>query len=586
MEAPAASAAPFPVPGLTPPTRRTGVKRRIGDVIVHLGFAERERVERVVEDGRRNGLTLGRALIDAGVVNSRQLAHALAERNGLDFVDLDVFDIDKGAAALIDGDKARNYRTIPIAFLAERTLLVATADPANLLALDDITLATGYEVRRAVASPEDIDALIRQLGLLQESVTEFDEEDNEAQVIELRESADEAPVVKLVHGVIADAVRRGASDIHFEPRGADMRVRLRVDGVVFDSTTVPRHLVSGLVSRIKIMAELDIAEKRMPQDGRIGLSVDGHYVDLRVATLPVVRGEAVVMRILDSRQIMIELGSLGMDEDDRRRFESAIKTTQGAVLVTGPTGSGKTTTLYAGLMELNTPDRTVVTVEDPVEYELEGIKQVQVNLKTGLSFSTGLRAMLRADPDVVMVGEIRDRETAQIAIESALTGHLVLTTLHANDAPLAAARLIEMGIEPFLVTSSVDCVVAQRLVRCLCEECKTPVKLTKAMLAEHGIEQARGLTAYEPAGCVRCAQTGYTGRTGLYEVMTMTDALRRLVLDGASHDDIRKEASAHGMRTLRDAGFAKVRAGVTSMPEVLRVLGASGELLDARRAAG
>ena len=574
MEAQAASAGPFPVPGLTPPTRQTGVKRRIGDVIVQLGFAERERVEEVVEQGRRDGRPLGQALIDAGIVNSGQLAQALAERNGLDYVDLNRFDVDKGAAAMIDGEKARRYRTIPIAFLAERTLLVATADPANLLALDDITMATGYEVRRAVASPEDIEALIEQLGTLEGSVHEVEEDEFEAQVIELRESADEAPVVKLVHAVIADAVRRGASDIHFEPRGHDMRVRFRVDGVVSDSTTVPRHLVSGLVSRIKIMAELDIAEKRMPQDGRIGLSVDGNYVDLRVATLPVVRGEAVVMRILDSRSIVMDLDGLGMDEDDRRRFEAAIGTTHGAILVTGPTGSGKTTTLYAGLTELNTPDRTIVTVEDPVEYELPGIKQVQVNAKTRLSFSTGLRAMLRADPDIVMVGEVRDRETAQIAIESALTGHLVLTTLHANDAPLAAARLIEMGIEPFLVTSSVECVVAQRLVRRLCE-CKQPVKLTKAMLAESGFHQPRGFTAYEPGACVRCAQTGYKGRTGLYEVMVMTDGLRRLILAGAGHDELRAEAEANGMRTLNDAGFAKVRQGITSISEVLRVLGSS-----------
>ncbi|HEY7453986.1 MAG TPA: GspE/PulE family protein [Thermoleophilaceae bacterium] len=574
MEAQAASAGPFPVPGLTPPTRQTGVKRRIGDVIVQLGFAEREVVERVVEHGRHDGLPLGQALMDAGVVNSAQLAQALAERNGLDYVDLNNFDVDKGAAAMIDGEKARRYRTIPIAFLAERTLLVATADPANLLALDDITMATGYEVRRAVASPEHIDALIDQLGTLEGSVHEIEDEEFEAQVIELRESADEAPVVKLVHAVIADAVRRGASDIHFEPRGHDMRVRFRVDGVVSDSTTVPRHLVSGLVSRIKIMAELDIAEKRMPQDGRIGLSVDGNYVDLRVATLPVVRGEAVVMRILDSRSIVMDLDGLGMEEDDQRRFESAIGTTHGAILVTGPTGSGKTTTLYAALTELNTPDRTIVTVEDPVEYELGGIKQIQVNQKTRLTFATGLRAMLRADPDVVMVGEVRDRETAQIAIESALTGHLVLTTLHANDAPLAAARLIDMGIEPFLVTSSVECVVAQRLVRRLCE-CKKPVKLTKTMLAESGFHQPRGFTAYEPGACVRCAQTGYKGRTGLYEVMHMTDGLRRLILDGAGHDDMRAEAQAQGMRTLHDAGFAKVREGITSIAEVLRVLGTS-----------
>ncbi|MET0616014.1 MAG: GspE/PulE family protein [Thermoleophilaceae bacterium] len=541
-------------------------------MIVQLGFAERERVERVFEHGRRDGLPLGQALIEAGVVNSSQLAQVLAERNGLDYVDLNVFDVDKGATAMIDSTKARRYRSIPIAFLAEHTLLVATADPANLLALDDITMATGYEVRRAVASPEHIDALIEQLGTLSGSVTEVEDETFEAEVIELRESADEAPIVKLVHAVIADAVRRGVSDVHFEPSGHDMRVRFRVDGVVFDSTTVPRHLISGLVSRIKIMAELDIAEKRVPQDGRIGLSVDGNYVDLRVATLPTVRGEAVVMRVLDSRAIVMDVDGLGMDEDDRKRFQTALRATNGAILATGPTGSGKTTTLYAALGELNTPDKTLVTVEDPVEYELEGVKQVQVHPKAGLTFATGLRALVRSDPDVVMVGEIRDVETAQIAIESALTGHLVLTTLHANDAPLAAARLVEMGIEPYLVTSSVACVVAQRLVRKLCA-CKAPVKLSKAMLEENGFEVARGISAFEPVGCVSCAQTGFKGRTGLYEVMAMTDEVRRLILEGARKDELTRVAREQGMRTLHEAGLARVAQGVTSVPEVLRVLG-------------
>jgi len=572
MEAQAASTGPFPVPGLTPPTKRTGVKGRIGDVIVQLGFAERGVVESVVQDGRRKGVPLGQALIGAGIVNSGQLAQALAERNGLDYVDLNVFDVDKGAASMIDGAKARRYRTIPIAFLADRELLVATADPANLLALDDIAMATGFEVRRAVASPEDIDALIENIGTLENAVHEIDDEEAQAQVIELRESADDAPVVKLVHAVIADAVRRGASDIHFEPYPNEMRVRCRVDGVVFDSTTVPRHLASGLVSRIKIMAELDIAEKRMPQDGRIGLSVDGNYVDLRVATLPVVRGESVVMRILDSRRVVMDLDSLGMGDADRARFQAAIRATHGAILVTGPTGSGKTTTLYAGLAALNTPDRTIVTVEDPVEYELEGVKQIQVNAKTGLTFATGLRAMVRADPDVIMVGEVRDSITAQIATESALTGHLVMTTLHANGAPLAAARLIDMGIEPFLVTSSVECVVAQRLVRRLCE-CKLPVKLSKATLAENGFDLPRGFTAFEPGACVRCGQSGYKGRTGLYEVMTMSDGLRRHILDRTGPDDLRAKAREEGMRTLREDGLEKVRDGVTSVSEVLRVVG-------------
>jgi type IV pilus assembly protein PilB len=293
-----------------------------------------------------------------------------------------------------------------------------------------------------------------------------------------------------------------------------------------------------------------------------------------VATLPTVRGEAVVMRILDSRAIVMQLDGLGMDEHDRDRFQDALRQTHGAILVTGPTGSGKTTTLYAALSELNTPDKTLVTVEDPVEYELEGIKQVQVHPKAGLTFATGLRALLRADPDVLMVGEIRDPETAQIAIESALTGHLVMTTLHANDAPLAAARLMEMGIEPYLITSSVACVVAQRLVRKLCD-CKTPVKLSKAMLEENGFEAPRALNAFEPAGCVSCAQTGFKGRTGLYEVLAMTDAVRRLILDGARNDELMRVAREQGMRTLHEAGLEKVAQGLTSVPEVLRVLGSS-----------
>jgi type IV pilus assembly protein PilB len=575
MEAQAASAGPFPVAGLVSPTHRTGIRRRIGDVIVQLGFTEREVVERVVERSNEQGLPLGQALLEAGVIDSDQLAHALAERNGLDYVDLNLFAVDKGAASLIDAGKARRYQTTPIAFLGERTLLVATADPANLLALDDITMATGYEVRRAVASPENLEALISQLARLGESVEEIHEQDEDfvAEVIELRESADEAPVVKLVHSVIADAVRRGASDIHFEPRAGDMRVRFRVDGVVYDSTTVPRHLIPGLVSRIKIMAELDIASKRVPQDGRIGLSVDGHYVDLRVATLPVVQGESVIMRILDKSQVVMDLDQLGMDESERNRFEHAIRATHGAILVTGPTGAGKTTTLYAALSAVNTPERTLLTVEDPVEYELDGVKQVQVNTKTGLTFAAGLRAMLRADPDVIMVGEVRDAETAQIAIESALTGHLVLTTLHTNDAPLAAARLIDMGIEPFLVASSVECVVAQRLVRLLCD-CKQPAKLTKAVLEENGFDVTHGCQAFEPAGCVRCGHSGYRGRIGLYEVMLISESVRRMILEKRSADDLREAARREGMRTLREDGLEKIRRGVTSVPEVLRVVGA------------
>jgi type IV pilus assembly protein PilB len=573
-ETAAAPAEPFAVPGLTPPTQRTGAKPRIGDVIVTLGFADRERVESVVGQGKR-GAPLGQLLIDAGIVDSNQLAHALAERNGLDFVDLNIFEVDKGAANLIDAAKARRYRTIPIAFLGEGTLLVATADPANVLALDDITMATGYEVQRAVSSPEDINALIGQISRLGDAVEEIadDEVVGAAEVIELRDQAEEAPVVKLVHSIIADGVQRGASDIHFEPRGGEMRVRFRVDGVVSDTTTVPRTLTPGLVSRVKIMADLDIAEKRLPQDGRIGLTVDGHYVDLRVATLPVVRGESVVMRILDKQKALVDLDKIGMDEEVRESLRRATQGTNGAILVTGPTGSGKTTTLYSALMEINTPDKSIITIEDPVEYELEGVKQVQVNHRSGLSFASGLRSMVRADPDIIMVGEVRDRETAQLAIEAALTGHLVLTTLHTNSAPLAVARLIEMGIEPYLVAAGVKCVVAQRLVRRLCE-CSVPVELgVDALLANH-FEATSGITAYDAAGCVRCGGTGYRGRIGVYELMQVSDDMRRLVLDKASADELRACARHEGMMTLRENGFEKVKLGVTSMAEVLRVLGA------------
>ena len=574
-ESPAAPAGAFPVPGLRPPTQRTGAKRRIGDVIVHLGFAERALVEKVVDEGRANGVPLGQSLIDAGIVDSNQLAQALAERNGLDYVDLNSFEVDQGAANLIDAAKARRYQTIPISFLGEQTLLVATADPANVLAFDDIAMATGYEVRRAVASPEDIDGLIGQLSRLGDAVEEIDEAvESPAEVIELRDQADEAPVVKLVHSIIADAVRRGASDIHFEPRTADMRVRYRIDGVVMDTTTVPRQLVAGLISRVKIMANLDIAEKRMPQDGRIGLSVDGRHIDLRVATLPVIRGESAVMRILDKDKAVMDLDVLGMEAHDRLGFDAALHSTSGAILVTGPTGSGKTTTLYAGLNTVNTPDKTIITVEDPVEYELTGVKQVQVNPKSGLSFAAGLRSMVRADPDIIMVGEVRDRETAMIAIESALTGHLVLTTLHTNDAPLAAARLIEMGIEPYLVASGVACVVAQRLVRRLCE-CKAEVELSQELLADQGFESEGGVKAHEPVGCVRCNHTGYKGRLGIYEVMPVTDGLRRLILNKGSAEDMRSFAREEGMRTLREDGLEKIRQGVTSVAEVLRVAGGS-----------
>jgi type IV pilus assembly protein PilB len=548
--------------------------RRIGDVIVDLGFASRDAVERAAVEARETGRTTGQTLLDGGVVTPDQLARAVAERFGIDHVDLNTFQVDPGATALVDPFVLRRYRAVPIAFADERTLIVATADPANVLAVDDLAMMTGCEIRRAAASAADVDAMLARLNSLEEAVHEVEEEEGEAAtIIELRESAEDAPVVKLVHSIVAEAVQRGASDIHFDPEPGGMRVRFRVDGVMTDSTTVRSAMAPGLVSRIKIMADLDISERRVPQDGRVGLSVDGHHVDIRVATLPIVRGESVVMRILDKGRMVMDLDSLGMGAADVERLRQAATQTHGSILATGPTGSGKSTTLYAALTEINTPDKTIITIEDPVEYELEGVKQIQINPKIGLTFANGLRSMVRSDPDVMMVGEIRDRETAQMAIESALTGHLLLSTLHTNDAPMSVARLIEMGIEPFLVASGISCVVAQRLARRLCD-CKAETVLGVEALHRNGFPaEEEPIHAYEPVGCVRCAHTGYTGRVGVYELMRINDSLRELIVEKRSSDAIATVAVEEGMRRLRDDVLDKVRGGVTSMPEALRVLG-------------
>jgi type IV pilus assembly protein PilB len=543
-------------------------------VIVELGYANREAVERAVEEARNTGSTTGQTLLASDVVTADQLARAVGERYGVDHVDLNVASIDPTATSLVDPSVLRRHRAVPVAFANERTLIVATSDPSNIFTADDLAMMTGYEVRLAVATDDDVELLLGRLTRLDSAVAEV-EEQVEAEVIDLRDSADEAPVVKLVHSIVAEAVERGASDIHFDSEAGAMRVRLRVDGVVSESTTVPKTMVSGLVSRVKIMANLDIAERRLPQDGRIGLTVDDRYVDIRVATLPTVHGEAVVMRVLDKGRGMLDFDHLGFEPDDLARLRGAISQMHGCVLATGPTGSGKSTTLYAALSEMNKPERTLITIEDPVEYELDGIKQIQVNPKIGLDFAAGLRSMMRADPDVMMVGEIRDRETAQIAIQSALTGHLVLSTLHTTDAPLSVARLIEMGIEPFLVASGISCVVAQRLARRLCENCRVETEITAEALSGSGFTDAgQPFTGYDAGeGCVRCSQTGYRGRVGLYELMEITDEIRELIVQKQSAEAIAAVAAKQGMRRLRDDGLSKVRAGKTSMSELLRVLG-------------
>ena len=568
--------APAPAPdGVTPPSRRGSSGRFLTDVLVDLGYASREAVDAAVDSARGAGRPPERLLLERGTITQDQLARAIAERYGLDHLDLTVYSVDMAAANLLAAPAAKRYEAVPVRHLDARTLLVAMADPANVLAVDDIAMLTQLDVRVAVASSEDVQALIARLSRFESAVEEAveDEDEGPAEVVDLRESADDAPVVKLVHSIVAEATERGASDIHFEPEEKEMRVRFRVDGVLQNSANVPRRMVSGVVSRVKIMAHLDIAQRRLPQDGRVGLTIEGRHVDLRVVTLPSVHGESIVIRILDKDSTQLDLETLGMPEQELARFRRAFNQSYGAVLVTGPTGSGKSTSLYGALGELNTPERNVITIEDPVEYEIAGITQVQVNPRTGLTFAQGLRAMMRADPDVVMVGEIRDKETAQIAVEAALTGHLVLTTLHTNDAPTAMPRLMEMGVEPFLVASAIDCVVAQRLARTLCSTCKKRTIIPASVLHDHGYAAQFDLEAYEPVGCSRCNNMGYKGRVGLYEVMPVNDEVRALVLQRAPADRIADAASRAGMRRIRDDGLEKVKQGITSMAEVARVSG-------------
>ena len=574
----ATSAAPEPRGtglGLTPPSRRSGPSRFIADVIVELGYVERERADAAVEESRRRGKRTGQVLLDEGALTPEQLAHALAERFGLDFVDLGVYQPDVAAMNLVSHTAARRFEAAPIGFDESGALIVAMADPSNVLALDDLKLMTGHEIRAAVASAEDVAGLISRMSRLDDAVAQAIGEDVEeerlAAVADLRESAEDGPIIKLVNSVIAQAVEQGASDVHLEPDGRDMRVRFRVDGVLSAATTIPRRMVNGAISRVKIMGDLDISEKRMPQDGRVGLKVEGNQIDVRIVTMPGVLGEGIVMRLLDKSQALLSLDTLGMEGEARGRFERGFHKAHGAVLVTGPTGSGKSTTLYSALNQINSIDKNIITIEDPVEYQLGGINQLQVNLKSGLTFARGLRSMLRADPDIIMVGEIRDGETARIAVESALTGHLVLSTLHTNDAPSAVTRLTEMGIEPFLTASALDCVVAQRLARLLCAHCKRATVLSSNALASAGFPAELEVEAYEPAGCTRCKGTGYKGRTGLYEVMPITEEIRNLTIERSSAEAIGQVAAAQGMRRLRDDGFGRVKQGLTSVAEVARV---------------
>jgi type IV pilus assembly protein PilB len=560
-----------PGSGLYLPRHSGRSTRMIGEVIVDLGFADRDTVEEAVETARAQGRPTGMVLVEQGVLRHDQLARVVAERFGLPYVDLTVYELDMAAVNLLNTDTARRYQAVPVGFIDDGTLLLAMADPTNVLTIDDIAMMTGRRVRAAAASVEDLNLLLTRLAGMDEAIEDIVEEEPEAAAeaeLVVDEADRDAPVIKLVHSIVGQAVQQGASDIHITPEETATRVLFRVDGVLYPTATLKKKMAIGAVSRIKIMADLDISERRVPQDGRLALIVDQRRVDIRVVTLPLVNGEGVVLRILDKGATLEGLESLGMQPAELERFTGAIKKPNGAVLVTGPTGSGKTTTLYAAVGVLNDGERSILTIEDPVEQRFPGVKQIQVAAKAGVTFDVGLRSMLRADPDVIMVGEIRDSETAHIAVEAAITGHLVLSTLHTRDAPSALGRLIDMGIEPFLVSSAVDCVVAQRLVRRLCKHCKRPQALSEAVLAGHGLT---GSEPFEAVGCKRCGNSGYRGRVGLYEVLSVSEAVRKLVLERGSIDDIVAVATGEGMLRLRDDGLHKVREGLTSIAEIERM---------------
>jgi type IV pilus assembly protein PilB len=518
-----------------------------------------------------------RELVERGAVSEAQVASARAAQANLPFVELADFPVDRAAVALVPESICRRSTVLPIGFDG-RALLLAMPNPADVFALDDVHAAARMDVHPVVAERGDlltaIDRYYRADGELNDLSQALEEESAIAAEAEASAEVTEsdAPIVRFVNLLVSQAIQDHASDIHIEPGEHELRVRYRIDGVLHEMQSAPKAIQNGVISRLKIMSDIDIAERRRPQDGRLSVSRGGAQVDLRVATLPTMWGEKVVMRILDNGRAAVDVDDLMLLGANADRYRRAYIKPHGMILVTGPTGSGKSTTLYATLRSVAKPEINVITVEDPVEFLMAGINQVQVNPKAGLTFASALRSILRSDPDVVLLGEIRDRETAQIAIEASLTGHLVLSTLHTNDAPSAVSRLTEMGVEPFLVGSALDCVVAQRLARRLCERCKEPIEPDAETLDALGFESEPGQQIFRPVGCSSCSHTGYRGRIGVHEVMTVSEEIERLAVERASGSEVAKVARAQGMATLRQDGWAKVRLGLTSIDEVVRVV--------------
>ena len=570
-------------------TAHWGNMSRLGELLLRDQIISPEQLQRAQEESRKSGDRLGNALIKTGAIPEEDLTQFLSKQYGVPAVNLAEFDIDAEVIALVPKDVALRHRVVPVN-RAGSSLIVAIADPSNILAIDNLKFVTGYNIEAVVASDVGISEAIERyynkkaelditkvMNEIQESVELEASADGEINLSDLERAAEDAPVVKLCNHLLLSAIQQGASDIHVEPYEKSYRVRFRIDGVLHEEMSPPVKLKAALSSRLKIMAHLDIAERRLPQDGRIKLKVgEDKEMDFRVSVLPTLFGEKIVLRLLDKSNLQLDMTKLGFEPDQLADFKSAIECPYGMVLVTGPTGSGKTTTLYSALSELNTLTDNICTAEDPVEFNLPGINQVQMHEDIGLNFAAALRSFLRQDPDIIMIGEIRDFETAEIAIKAALTGHLVLSTLHTNDAPSTITRLLNMGVEPFLVTASVQLVQAQRLVRKICANCKQPTPTPKDELKALGAtdEEIETVTCQRGVGCQVCGGSGYKGRVALYEVMPFKDALKELVLQGAAAVEIKAEAIRQGMRTLRMSGVRKICEGVTSVDEVARITAA------------
>ncbi|HEX6789959.1 MAG TPA: type IV-A pilus assembly ATPase PilB [Candidatus Krumholzibacteria bacterium] len=556
------------------------MRDRIAQKLLESSLISQDQLARALESQQSQGGTLSYNLVKTGAISEMAFAEFMGQVYNVPAVDLDMVAIEPSAVDLIPSDVATKFQVVPLK-REGRTLTVAMANPDNIFAIDDIKFITGFDVRPVVATETAIkrcidrlydsaDSLATIMGEIEEDFEILEEAPDDSEVAAAAAAAD-APVVKLVNSLLSDAVARGASDIHIEPYEKQMRVRFRIDGMLHEMMSPPFKMKNAITSRLKIMAELDIAEKRIPQDGRIKVRMHGKPIDLRVSTLPTIFGEKVVMRILDQSNLQIDLQKLGFHPSALARFLNAIESPYGMVLVTGPTGSGKSTTLYSALSKINKVHSNIMTAEDPVEYNLQGINQVNVHEDIGLTFSAALKSFLRQDPNIIMVGEIRDLDTAGIATKAALTGHLVLSTLHTNDAASSINRLVDMGIEPFLVSSSVLLIIAQRLVRRLCDKCKQPTSMHPEVLKELGImENPDELRLFEPKGCPACNDTGYKGRVGLYEVMEISPTIREMIVDRASNAEIKNQAEKEGMLTLRNDGIWKFKDGRTSLEEVLR----------------